>query len=305
MGIWTDTRTRIMIFLRMFMVATCAMISEHVRPDGDRSRTRNDLRVLLGMKAIRRYQPKIIDPLSNGSAPPVYTPTCEGCSMLAAMTGKSEYLLNVEVNFNSSWMAINHMICESALGVTIHRAFEMEPLAKLTSLHFEHDVIDPTETLPERRFFLYTNCDGRIRFCPDMAFESTLKNGERLASYVEYETGSDTPARVAAKKHKGVAEFGSRALFARQFPQAHDFKLLAFTPNPGWRDALRKEMRNKPGKQFWRFCAMTEVSPTSLLRTPIWYTVDGGPFAFLVGQPTRPPGEDGRVLVAGGGLEHA
>src|SRR5438552_6234699 len=92
----------------------------------------------------------------------------------------------------------------------------------------------------------------KIYCCPDSAFETEL-NGNRRAWYVEYETGADgSPMRVVAKKHKGYAGL-AQGKFKRHFPEARSLRVLCFCPSPGWRDAMRREMKGKPGEELWLF----------------------------------------------------
>src|SRR5439155_15922257 len=110
---------------------------------------------------------------------------------------------------------------------------------------------------PSKRYFLHYKLAEKLFFCPDLAFEM-LANGGCRAFFVEYETGSDTPARVAAKKHKGVAGFDKAELLGQRFPIADDFRVLACCPSAGWRDALRKELDVLPGAKHWLFCVTSD-----------------------------------------------
>src|SRR5207253_3218165 len=97
--------------------------------------TRGHLRKLVFPGLFRKYQPKIVDPLGNGSAPPVYTLRCEGGSVLAAVTGDTKYLINGEVSF-ASWVSVNHWCSLSSLAMIIDGAFEGKDYVRMNSMHF-------------------------------------------------------------------------------------------------------------------------------------------------------------------------
>jgi hypothetical protein len=270
-------RIDILKSLRRYPVQYAAQLRDQILPhDKDASLTRGHLRKCVAEELVRKYHPKLV--LGVGSVPPVYTLTCKGGSVLATVTGESEFLIKAEVSF-ASWMSVHHWCSLSSLAKIIDGAFEGKDYAKLTAMHFEHEVVAPEEKDPSKRYLLYTRIDNKVCFVPDMAFEADFR-GHRRVCFVEFETGTDAPARVAAKKHKGVAGIvGGK--FRKAFPLAQDFKCLAFCPNPNWRDALRKEFKGKPGHEHWLFCSTPQVTTESWLHEPLLYTVDKGPISFL------------------------
>ncbi len=279
-------RVEILKLLWRYVILRAAQIRDRLLPnDKTAANTRAHLRVLVAAELVRKYQPKIVDPLSNGNAPPIYTLTCKGASILAAITGDSKYILKAEVSLGN-WMSINHWASLSSLAMILDDAFAETDL--LVSMHFEHEVVDPDKNEPWERYLLYTKISEKLFFCPDMAFETNFR-AYRRAWFVEYETGSDAPARVVAKKHKGVAGLGN--LFREAFPNAKDFKVIAFCPAPSWRDSLRKEFKNKPGAEHWLFCSTSDLKKETFLFEPIMYSAEKshssgekGPFSLL----TRP-----------------
>ena len=273
-------KAEIMMLIRRYRVLRARQIRDRLLPgDNDSSQTRAHLRNLVGPGWLRKYQPKLVDPLSHGSAPPVYTMTTKGGSMMAAITGNTNFLVDSEVSF-SNWMSANHWASLSSLAMLIDDAFAEKDYVKLTAMHFEYDIGDASERDPAKRFILYERLGEKVVFAPDMAIETDVK-GHRRAWYSELEMGSDSPARVAAKKHKGIAAFAASDRLPKQFPLARDFRVVVFCPNPGWRDILRKEMKGKPGQEFWMFCATSELTAERLLHEPLLYSVDKGPFPML------------------------
>jgi hypothetical protein len=270
-------RIAILILLWLYPILRVGQIRDRLFPnDRTGAIVRGHMRKLVIPGLVRKYQPKIVDPFGNGSAPPVYTLTCSGGSILAAATGDMKYLIQSEVSF-ANWISVNHWCSLSSLGMIINDAFDGKDYVKLTQMHFEHEVADPSAKEPWKKYLLYTKVSDKISFCPDMAFETDLK-GQIRAWACEYETGSDSPARVAAKKCQGAALLGDK--YAK-FPNAKDFKVIAFCPNAGWRDSLRQAFSGKPGSQHWLFVATPDVKAATLLHEPIMYAVQKGPFSLL------------------------
>src|SRR5437016_5946310 len=101
-------RTEILQSLHEFPVQRAGQLRDELLPnDKTAANTRAHLRPLVAAGLIRKYQPRITDPLNNGTAPPVYTLTCEGGSVLATITGDVKYLIKAEVSM-TSWMSVNH-----------------------------------------------------------------------------------------------------------------------------------------------------------------------------------------------------
>src|SRR6266446_10702800 len=99
-------RIAILILLWTYWILRAAQIRDRLFPhDVSAAITRQHLRKLVHGGWVRKYQPKLVDPLGNGSAPPVYTLTCAGSSILAAATGDMKYILKAEVSM-ASWMSI-------------------------------------------------------------------------------------------------------------------------------------------------------------------------------------------------------
>ncbi|MFO0935751.1 MAG: replication-relaxation family protein [Gemmataceae bacterium] len=206
--------------------------------------TRSVMRKLVALRLVRRHDAKLVD--ENGSTPPTYVLTHEGSSVLVAHCNDPSLLLDVEPKF-TDWMSLNHYCGLSSFHILLDRAIAAQSAVTLQKLYFEHEVIRPNALDPAQKYRLYTVVadQPRIIAVPDSAFETEFL-GSRRAWYVERETGSDNPARVAAKKAKGYALLSENSLHRRHFPDVDDFRVLALCPSPGWRDALRREMKDKP-----------------------------------------------------------
>jgi hypothetical protein len=288
----TPRQLDVLRLLRRYFYLRTSQIRDRVIPhDGDGTMTRGVLRKLQAAELIRRYQPKMIDPLS-GSTAPIFVLTIKGSAVLATETSDCSNLLIVQPNF-SDWLSLNHYCALGGIHMAIDDALAAQTSAKMTALYFEHEVVQPDADDPAKRFHLYTvTCPApRVVVCPDTAFEIEF-SGHRRAWYVEREMGSDTPARVAAKKFKGYAGLAATGFYRRHFPEARDFRVLAFCPNANWRDALRREMKQKEGAELWLFCSSLDVTASSFLSQEILFTADKGPFAFLPRTPAASPGAE-------------
>ncbi len=285
----------ILRLLRRYYYLRTAQIRDVVAPhDDEGSITRGRLRKLQEAGYIRRHQPKMTDGLS-ATAPPIFILTIKGSAVLATETGDCSQILTVEPTFRD-WMSLNHYCALSSLHITIDAAFALQSYVKMHALYFEHEVVDAKATEPSKRFRLHTTVSAAplVFCCPDTAFETEV-NGYRRAYYVEREMGSDTPARVAAKKHKGYAGLHAFELFRKNhFPLARDFRVLAFCPNASWRDALLRELKGKSGAELWQVAAMPDVNEHTFLHGNLFHTVTEGAKA-LVKAPAGSPVPEGKA----------
>lgn len=297
----TQRQTAILRALRRYWYLRTAQIRDLIVPaDSDGSITRNVMRTLLQLGYVRRHEPCLIEP-GKFRAPPIYVLTIKGSNALAVATGDCAQILGVEPSFRD-WMSLHHYCALSEFHMTLDAAIQAQVHVKMTGLQFEHEIINPRAAGAER-FKLHTAVGAGLFCCPDSAFETEVL-GWRRAWYVEREMGSDTPGRVAAKKSKGYAAMAVPAqpgpLYHRHFPQAKDFRVLAVCPNPDWRDALRREMTNKPGAALWVFLSITDATPQSILHGQIVYKTDKGPFPMVRSPGAAPPVISGSGPSCGG-----
>ncbi len=291
----TPKHVAILTALRTYYFMPAALIRDVSSPnDKDVSVTREALRRLLALGFVRRHQPRLLE-FGKTTAPPVYLLTTSGACALAAETGNVDHLLQVEPTFKD-WISIHHYVSLAALHVTIDHALSVQTHVKRHALYFEHEVVCPDAMQPSKRFRLNSIVSEgpHIACCPDSAFEVEVR-GHRRAIYVEREMGSDNPARVVAKKHKGYAGLAG-GQFKAHFPLAHDMRVLAICPHAAWRDSLRAAFREdktglKIGAKLWLFVAAQDVTKEKFLHEPIVYTIeqkDGtvigrGPIPFIPG----------------------
>jgi hypothetical protein len=254
--------------------------------DDDCAIARSILRRLCTDGWLRKHNPKMVDTLSGShSAAPIYTITATGASMLATEMNDASYLIAAEPNF-SQWMSLNHYCALSSLHMMIDDALGGKDYVKQTALHFEHEVVS-REGQGGSRYLLHmtVNKTGEkpLFCCPDSAFETevrTTKAIARRAWFTEFETGSDTPKRVFAKKHKGYEGIDLNGMWKRIFPASEDFRVLCFCPSESWMHALRKEFVKSKAAEFWRFCATPNVNVEKFLHDDVFFKADKGPAAF-------------------------
>lgn len=269
---------------RYFYLRTNQIRDALIAHDDDGAITRSRLRKLAGAGYVRKYQPKLVDEL--GTTPPVFVLTLKGSSALVAACDDASLLLTNEPKFDD-WMSLNHFCGLSSFHILLDRAFASQTDVVQQTLHFEHEVVCPEGSEPAKKYRLYTVvCESpRVVCVPDSVFETEYL-GYRRAWYVERETGSETPARVAAKKAKGYAGLFGQQLYKRHCPLVQDFRVLAVCPSPAWRDALRREMGDKPGAELWLFGSQSDFRDSNVLNQPVWYKTIGPPLPLI---PARVP----------------
>ena len=280
----TDRVLHFLRVVRRYKFVTAAQIRDLCVPhDTDGSITRDVLRKMRDAGFIQRRQAEVVNPLSSSNAP-VYLPTEAGCCLLATKTGDMGLLLDA-VPAAAAWQNFAHNVAVSDLFIKLDRALASQERVRMTALYFEHDIIDPNAAEPSKKYRLYTivknenqgGQDRKIVCVPDAACEIEVGNFRR--AYVwELERGTDTPRRVAAKKTPGYASFADH--FRRIFPLSQDFCVVAVCPGNGWRDALRKEVTDKPGAALWRFVTLNDLG-NDFLHAPVFFTCIDGPMPFV------------------------
>jgi len=292
-------------FLHRYFYARTTQIRAAVIPqDKDGSITRGRLRPAEKAGDVRRYQPRLVDPGDPQTAAPIWILTQRGCATLARATEDTRFLRHAEPSFKD-WMSLNHYCSLTSVHWTLDTAVAAQDRVTLSGLTFEHEVADPRAEDPAKRFRLYTRLsdEPKVVCVPDTGFVLEV-DGRRRAFFTEFETGSDNPARVCAKKHKGYAQLHATRRFLDVFPDVTDFRVLCLCPYASWRDSLRAEMKGKPGEALWLFVAAQDFRTETCLHAPIVYkTAPDEPVPLVPapapGTPSAPGGIGGRV--AGGG----
>lgn len=292
----TERVLDILLLLRTVKYATTSVIREWCVPnDRDGSVTREIMRKMIAAGFVRRYKAQIVDPLASSTAP-VFVPTQSGCSVLATTRKDMSLLLDYEPL--PTWQQFPHYVEVGKFCLTFRASLVKSNVATLAGMFLEHDVINRDEADPAKRFKTYTivkeGTEGRRIVCvPDALFG--IQVGKFLTSYyLELERGTDSPARIAAKKSPGYAGLAETGKFKDHLPSGK-MRVIAVCPNAAFRMSLQKEMRNKPGKDLWRFVSREDLRVDSILHAPILYTCEGEAIPLVrtpVGTPMAEAGTE-------------
>jgi len=230
------------------------------------------------------------------STAPIYHITEPGLSQLALGRDDMRYLSH-KPPCTRTWQNFRHYSDVSEDMIRIFAALKVQTRCVLGAHYFEHTILNADSDEATKRYRLYTETQlqpKRIVCAPDAAFEMQV-GPYRMAYYLEHENGTDSPMRVAAKKAAGFSGLFDTKKFKLHFPQAQDLRVLAVCPTAGWRDALRKAMKDKPGAGRWRFIALSDLTAETFFG-PVFWRVEGGPHPLVSPEPSPTP-----VVVDGGG----
>jgi hypothetical protein len=264
--------------------------------DKDGSVCRDRLRKLEAAGLIARRRAEVANPLTSNTMP-VWTVTERGLCRLALARDNTR-VLNHKPPCTRSWQNFAHYVCVSDVMLKLFAAVGAQARVALGEHFFEHTVVNADAEEPARRYKLYTQLSEQPRkvvCAPDAAFE--LQVGPyRRAYYLELERGTDTPARVAAKKTPGYQGLYDTKKFRLHFPAAQDFRVLAVAPTSSWRDSLRRALRDKPAADLWLFAALPDLTPEKLLHGEFVYSTAEGPRPLV-----RPEASPAAVVTDGEG----
>jgi hypothetical protein len=256
-------------------------------PDEDKDGriTRRLLAALVGQKLLNKCRCEVVNPL-HGLTCPVYYPSRQGCELLAVQTGDSGFQLTPTQT--PQWQNLRHWVCLSDLRIIIDSAVQRQSTVELPAFYNEFDVVNKDAEQPSERYRLYTlfsKAPRKLCCVPDAAFALRAR-AERVtrAFYIEIETGSNAPQKAVAEKTPGYAALAREQLHRRHFPDALDFRVLCFAPDTPWRDALRRAFRKNETAHLWRFAALSDVRPETILTAPIFHpAADGAPTPLVKG----------------------
>lgn len=301
----TDRDVAILLALRRYYYLRARQIGSLVAPkDKDGAIVRGRMRALEKEQLVRRCEKAILDHLDPQTAAPAWILTLKGSAALARATQDASLLFQCEPTFRD-FSSINHYCRLSGLHILIDRAVAAQERVKLSGLTFEHEVADPAATDPAVKFKLYTQVgtEPKVPCIPDSGLVLEV-DGRRRAIFVEYETGSDSPARVCALKHKGYALLHSTKKYLDVFPGVNDFRVLCCCPYASWRETLRAQMKDKPGAGLWLFIATPEVTAENFLHGELVYKTEAvRPVPLVSGAaPGTPAPAGGTGGGVGGGV---
>ncbi len=237
--------------------------------------TRRRLQVLVNNHLINRHVCSVYN-LGRGTPGATYFPAPKGCEFLAEYLDDERYYSTPTRTPLSHHLF--HWLAVSETHITLDSAIQLQNEVALDGWLNEWDVCNPLETAPDRRYSLYTVLreSPRLIAAPDAAFLLSTRGFSKVF-YLEQDRGTSGVRQIAASKPPGYAELASRGWHTRHFANANvsTFTILLVTTNARRRDALRKAFENKPGAYLWKFAAVGDLSPTTALFDPIWYSCHG------------------------------
>lgn len=243
--------------------------------------TRRRLQTLVSEDLINRHNLVFHHPYA-GSPGPVYYPSRRGCEFLAEYYDDEKYLL-VPTQTPQSHQAF-HWLAVSETHIALDQAIAAQNQVELEGWLNEWDVANKDESVPEKRYRVYTLLreTPRLVCAPDAAFLLSLRDYKKVF-YLEQDRATSGVRRVAVSKTKGYDEMAKRQGQRRHFPEATvpAFTVLLVAPTARRRDALRKEFRDKPGAELWKFAAANELTSESFLFEPIFYSCDGDAMSLV------------------------
>lgn len=278
----TDRDERILDDLVRYFVLSRPQIQRlHFPEDTNGRSARRRLQMLVDLQLMNRQHLLYSHP-SGGSPASVYFPSRRGCEYLFEKFGDERYLLtptNAPIPHH-----INHWIAISETHIALDTALRVEPELAVENWINEWDICNKDESVPEKRYRLYTllKDEPRIICAPDAGFLLTM-NGHKKAFYLEQDRNTSGVYQVASGKTKGYAVMAELNLHRRHFPQAtvNSFTVIMVAPSPKRRDALRHAVQDKPGAHLWRFASATDLTPEAFLHAPIFYPCEGEPISLI------------------------
>ena len=279
----TSREIEILRAVARYYVLNCRQIQRLYFPDDSSGRvTRRRLQLLFSEKLISRAPIQFAHPTS-GSLGPVYFPTRKGNELLADHFD-DEWYLSVSSKPpvpHHVW----HWLAVAETHMTLDRALEAQCEVKIDGWINEYDELNSTESMPEKRYQLYTLIreTPRLVCAPDASFMLSM-NGHSKVFYLEQDRATSGTRQIAFSKTPDYAALAENALHRRHFPNAtiDSFTVLMVTPGSSRRDSLRKAIRGKPGAELWKFATVDDLTDDAILYHKIWYPADDGPAGSLI-----------------------
>lgn len=274
----TERDIRILCALARYYVLARAQIQRLCLPDDQTGRaTRRRLQVLVRAGLVNRLRTPIFNP-GGGSAWPAYFPSRQGIEFLAEHFDDVGFLA-IPCRSPEPFHLL-HWIDISETHILLDQAIARQNAVRLEGWLNEWDTVNPEESIPERKYSLYTLLKDRPRLVcvPDAAF--LLAMGQhRKVFYLEQDRATTGVRQVAARKTPGYRELFKRNLYMRHFSQAtvQSFSVLLIAPTARRRDGLRRAIKDKPGADLWKFAAQSDLTPEAFLHEPVFFPCEGDP----------------------------
>jgi hypothetical protein len=216
------------------------------------------------------------------SPPVVYYPTKLMGEFLKDRTGDERYLLiphRAPISHH-----VQHWLAVSDTHILFDHALKSRTDLTIESWLNEWDVANKDESDPQKHFKLYTliRQQPKLVCIPDAGFLLSTQ-GFKKVFYIEQDRGTSGADEVASQKSKGYAALAEEHLHKKHFPESNvsSFMVLLIAPNQVRRESLRRAFRGKPGADLWRFVAASDMEPSQLFSSDIFFPCEGDPRALI------------------------
>lgn len=289
----TERDLHVLRVVARYSVLSRVLIQRLCFPDDRSGRiTRRRLQLLVDAHLLNRTPTPVFNP-AGGAAWPAYFSSRPGLEYLAEHLA-DERFLGLSCQTPQSHHLL-HWLAVSETHILLDQALAAQSLVSCDGWINEWDTVCVTETLPEKRYRLYSllQTEPRLICAPDAAF-LLAAHGHRKIFYLEQDRQTSGVKQIAAGKCRGYAALLAQQAHQRHFPQATvaGFAVLMLAPNERRRDALRTAFIDKPAQELWRFASVTDLTIESFLFAPVFYPVDGEPVPLVrstTGEPAAMP----------------
>lgn len=251
-------------------------------PNRDGRIVRKRLQALCAARLLNKTHMQVVNP-TMGVPAPVYFPSRQGCEFLACTLGDERFLSVCAQT--PTWQNLHHWTQVAEFHIRLDQALERHPLARSDGWLSEWDIANPDESVPEKRFRLYTliRAQPRLVCNPDAGFLLSCHGTSEGAGefkkvyYVELDRGTTGIQQIAASKTPGYAAMAPGRLQRRHFPDTNvdSFAVLHVTTSAKRRDLLRKAFATKTGADSWKFVCWDDLVPETLCSAPIFFACTG------------------------------
>lgn len=277
----------VLLFIATYDIVTRSMITRELFPGDDGRVTRKRLSVMRALELVNQAQMRMTNPsILGGIGAPVYFAGQKLPAFLAQEQQDDRYLL-----LNSatpSWMFLYHGVAVAETHLLLNKAVAQMAGARLVEWIGERTIADRTAAdARSGRFRLIVYLSEKLICKPDAAFllEVETEGFHRKVFFLEQDRDTTKNAeRVAAQKSGGyTALVEKRMHIVRHFPTATVEKptVLFVAPSPKRREALRKAFAKKPTNWLYRFAAIEDLTPATMLTSPIWHQCVGDPVPMI------------------------
>ena len=245
--------------------------------DADGRLARRRLESLTEEGLIRRHT-MLVASVQDGPLAPIYLLTSKGCKYLAEKLGDASFLYK-PVGLPHALQLV-HALAVADLHILIDAAIAAQSEIVLEKWCNEAEVVNTEEPDAAKHFRLRIKFDNKITCLPDAGFLLN-HNGQRTAYYLELERGSGDSGtgsrQLAERKCPGYVELARQQVYLKHFPgvEIDEFRVLLIVPHAARRDAVRRAFEKKDPAKFrtdlWRFTALTDITPDTLLHNEICF----------------------------------